>query len=183
MRNGRGAAQPGWGMWRSRQILLARMSLISLCRGTAVRLPLAGLPHQECFAPSKMSVQPCAFRWAIRSRRFNLDDLLLVGLPRKGQGVAAVHFQSLAKRRAKVFQECRARLSLAIHAWNLDDPADPERPILLYDRCKLLAHARIIPRTSRLGGSISTGNRHSFERPITNFADGTCRCREPRYSG
>jgi hypothetical protein len=35
------------GMLKSRQIFLAKWSEISLCRGTADRRPLSGLPHQE----------------------------------------------------------------------------------------------------------------------------------------
>lgn len=57
-------------MPRSLQILRQRTSLISLWRGTADLAPVAGLPHHECLAPSRISWQPLSRRCARRARRF-----------------------------------------------------------------------------------------------------------------
>jgi hypothetical protein len=40
---------------RSLHIFLARLSLISVCRGTEERLFWPGFPHQECLEPSLMN--------------------------------------------------------------------------------------------------------------------------------
>lgn len=52
------------GSWtpRSRQIILARWSLTSRCRGTAERRRCSGLCHQECRPPYRRSSQPCDSR-------------------------------------------------------------------------------------------------------------------------
>ena len=60
----------GGGTPKSLQIFLHSTSLISVWRGTADRERVAGLPHQECRAPSRMSSQPLFVRWDRNSRRF-----------------------------------------------------------------------------------------------------------------
>src|SRR4030042_5971846 len=47
---------------RSLHIFVARLSLISVCRGTEERLFWLGFPHHECRAPSLMNSQPCVRR-------------------------------------------------------------------------------------------------------------------------
>ena len=65
----KGMAQ-GRGMPRSVQILRTNSSLISLCRGMALRLLSSGWCHQEWLPPSLNRVQPCWLRWRTKSRRF-----------------------------------------------------------------------------------------------------------------
>ena len=60
----------GRGMPRSVQILRTNSSLISLCRGMALRLLSSGWCHQEWLPPSLNRVQPCWLRWRNKSRRF-----------------------------------------------------------------------------------------------------------------
>ena len=48
---------------RSLHIFLARVSLISVCRGTEERLFWLEFPHHECRAPSLMNSQPCNWRY------------------------------------------------------------------------------------------------------------------------
>ena len=55
---------------RSRQILRARKSLISRCRGIDAALPAARFTKMECRAPSLSSRQSCASRWRTSSLRF-----------------------------------------------------------------------------------------------------------------
>ena len=59
----------GGGMPRSFQILRTNSSLISLCRGMALRLLSSGWCHQEWLPPSLNRVQPCWLRWRNTSRR------------------------------------------------------------------------------------------------------------------
>ncbi len=55
---GAGLAQ-GRGIPRSVQIFRTKSSLISLCRGMALRLLSSGWYHQEWLPPSLNRVQPC----------------------------------------------------------------------------------------------------------------------------
>jgi hypothetical protein len=54
------------------QILRARMSEISVCRGIASSAPMAGLAQSECERPSRFRWQPCFLRWRSRLPRFTL---------------------------------------------------------------------------------------------------------------
>ena len=58
------------GIPRSLQIFLARMSIISVWRGTADRLFNVGLCHQECRAPSRSCTHPCSRKYRSNSCRF-----------------------------------------------------------------------------------------------------------------
>ena len=66
------AHRPISGIDRPRQILRARTSEISVCRGIASSAPVAGLVHSECERPSRFRWQPCFLRWRSRSPRFTL---------------------------------------------------------------------------------------------------------------
>lgn len=48
----------GWGTASERQIFLAKMSGISLWRGTASTWPVRGFSHSEWDAPSRLRMQP-----------------------------------------------------------------------------------------------------------------------------
>lgn len=61
-----------FGTPRSLQILLARLSSISLCLGTAERVFLLRLCHQECLRPSRSNSQPCLRRCRRSSSLFIL---------------------------------------------------------------------------------------------------------------
>jgi hypothetical protein len=58
------------GMPKSLQIFFARLSTISVCRGTADRRFRAGLCHHECLLPSRRNRHPCSSRYLRRARRF-----------------------------------------------------------------------------------------------------------------
>jgi hypothetical protein len=60
----------GCGTPRSRQILRARKSLSSRCRGIALVSSLAGLKYSVCREPSRSKTQPWVSRCRINSMRF-----------------------------------------------------------------------------------------------------------------
>ena len=58
------------GIFRSLQILFARISLISVCRGTAERVFNDWLCHHECLLPSRSNSHPCSRIWRSNLLRF-----------------------------------------------------------------------------------------------------------------
>lgn len=60
----------GSGASKSRQILRARCSFISLCRGTAEAFFAPRFTNTECRPPSLSSSQPCCSRCRTKSFRF-----------------------------------------------------------------------------------------------------------------
>lgn len=89
----------------------------------------------------------------------NLDDLLLIWLTSDGKGVASVHLQGFAERRAKAFEQFGARPALTVDARDLDDPPNPEWVVALNDCCEFLAHTIIIAHRIREDIPFKLGRR------------------------
>ena len=146
----KGMAQ-GRGMPRSVQILRTNSSLISLCRGMALRLLSSGWCHQEWLPPSLNRVQPCWLRWRNKSRRFTEPVLA----PRR----------SCLQHHLQRSHQSFTRGLLGIHARHFFHPADPPVAVLIHNS-GVGAHRRSLNWIKNIASSlISTPGRCSHENP------------------
>ena len=150
----------GSGMPRSLQIFRARLSLISVCRGTELCALSAGLCHHEWLPPSRKSNSRVVSCGAANHAASNADAQLAIAVSCGFPGTLSVHVQSFCQRDTQGLQKSFERPFLAIDARHFFNPANVPLAILLNYGCVLLLHVGCRATDCQSGGGYdSFGSR------------------------